>query len=144
MKTQTVANTATNTQMAILTINLTNSTGKGALTLAGFTNGLESPPVMDGNPPLSATLVPENATVTLLQAAGGETSRSMEPTKGDSTWNLPNGNQLTISWFLNPRDPEDNEVRFSMPTGYFAIEGADSPVIVGNNYTYNLTLSLNG
>ncbi|MFO7446775.1 MAG: hypothetical protein R6W90_10430, partial [Ignavibacteriaceae bacterium] len=63
-------------------------------------------------------------------------------TVGKATFNLPNGEIFTISWTLDPYDSDENDFDFSLTSDTYYLDGADSPSVSGNTYTFNITVNV--
>lgn len=105
---------------------INNQNPNGAFLLYGLTKtvnnieGIGSPPVKSGNPPLVAATIPNGQEVLAIQANGGfqmpsgnpEAMRSMPsatnpPTQGKATYITPGGYTLIINWNIQDSDNPD-------------------------------------
>lgn len=86
-------------------LDIVNNTS-GDLTFHGFTNGIGSPPVSSGNPPILTPCVPAlQTTGGVVNATGGNTyindgypEGSYPDTTGSVYFNLPDGSVLKLNW----------------------------------------------
>lgn len=138
--------------MCQLTVNLTNNSGQGYVTYNSATNGVGSPPVSQGNPPLIGHSVGSGETKTILNVVGGEYYAAMPgtgagwqalPSEGNVSFNIPNGTAFTIDWNLSPGSVSSDDVRFENVDPSYKLVGDDNPTISLNHITYNLHLQLN-
>lgn len=91
-------------------INIINNAGF-PISLNSMTNGYNSPPITDGNPPYVAETIPvsvSNAYTMAIFAVGGYDE--YETTNGMAEYNLPNGDTLSMTW----TSENNNSVTFSL------------------------------
>lgn len=131
-----------------VTVTVTNNTGQGAITFNSMPFLQNNDYTNIGFPPIVCTTLDNGTSGILLQATyiqrWTQTNQGEVPanstTCGTATFNLPNGNQLTITWDLDAFNGGDMPQIVTGP-GYSA-SGATTPTSNdGYNYTFNVTIA---
>ncbi len=127
--------------LAQITVNMTNSTGDGPITLQSVTFP-DSGIIIYGNPPLVTTVILAGATVNnALLATGGNLGSTYYQTKGTCIFNLPNGDTLTITWDIVPFGlSSQSDISITTSSNTYEADGKDSPSVNGFESVYNLNI----
>lgn len=120
-----------------------NNQSGGYITYNGFVNGVDSPPVSSGNPPLLTPYVPTGDNWLVVQASGGSyidvvvdpdgggDSQTIYPnTTGTVTFNLPDTSILTVNWDVPASGTATLSCKVSDGSGYEPV-----PTVNGGNYS---------